>query len=116
VGVLAGSPAVAQQSKADALLAALEAATRSDSNDAAAHFNLGLALFKARRYHDAEQPLRTPLMIDPQYAPALMLLARVNEAQNPPLVLAVGRGRILFMRQDPNANENTFSPTPRFPD
>ncbi|HEV8398997.1 MAG TPA: tetratricopeptide repeat protein [Gemmatimonadales bacterium] len=107
--MLAASPAVAQRAKADVPLASLEGAARSDSNDPAAHFNLGFALFKARRYHDAEQSLRTALMIDPQYAPALMLLARANEAQNnSPLAFAVGRGRIVFMRLDPNANENTF--------
>lgn len=107
-GVLAAAPVMAQQSKADASLASLEAAARSDSNDPAAHFNVGLALFKARRYHDAEQSLRTALMIDPQYAPALMLLARVNEAQNSgPLGFAVGR-RIVFLRLDPNAGENAF--------
>jgi len=108
VGVLAASPAVAQRPKADASLASLEAAARSDSNDPAAHFNLGLALFKARRYHDAEQSVRTALMIDPQYAPALMLLARANQAQNPPLAIAFSRAGIVFMRPDPNANENTF--------
>jgi tetratricopeptide (TPR) repeat protein len=108
-GVLAVSPAVAQQSKADVPLASLEGAARSDSNDPVAHFNVGLALFKARRYHDAEQSLRTALMIDPQYAPALMLLARANEIQNnSALAVAVGHARIVFMRRDPNAGENAF--------
>jgi tetratricopeptide (TPR) repeat protein len=90
-------------------IADLEALSRADSNDAAAHYTLASALVKARRYRDAEQSLRTTVMIDPQYAPALMLLAQVNEMQNDrPLAIVVSGLRIQFMRNDPNANENTF--------
>jgi len=90
-------------------IGALESLARADSNDPMAHFNLASALFKVRRYRDAEQSLRTAVMIDPQYAPALMLLATVNEIQNNrSFAVAVSGRRLLFMRNDPNSTENAF--------
>ena len=71
------------------------AQARADSNDPVAHFNLASALFKARRYRDAEQPLLEALRIDPQYAPALLLLSRNNEAQTFGGIAVVARQRTL---------------------
>jgi len=90
-------------------IADLQVQARADSNDPAAHFTLATALFKARRYHDAEQALRTAIMIDPQYAPALMLLAQVNEFQaSGPLAVVFSGRRLMFMHLDPNAKETAF--------
>ncbi len=90
-------------------LGELQSMARADSNDAVAHYNVATALVKARRYRDAEPSLRTAVMIDPQYAPALMLLAQVNESQiNSPMAVVSVQRRILFMRLDPNGKENTF--------
>jgi len=102
-------PCLAAQGKPPSI-ADLESLARADSNDPAAHYNLATALNKAKRYRDAEQSLRTAVMIDPQHAPALMLLAKVNETLHPGSIAFVSfdRRRIMFMRRDPNANENTF--------
>ena len=87
-------------------IADFEAATRADSNDPVAHFNLAAALVKARRYHDAEQSLRIAVRIDPQYAPALLLLAQVNESQaHGPIAAVVIDRQILFFKVDPHASE-----------
>jgi cytochrome c-type biogenesis protein CcmH/NrfG len=56
-------------------LAQLEALARADSNDPVAHYNLAAALVKTRHYGEAERSLREAVRIDPQYAPALLLLA-----------------------------------------
>jgi tetratricopeptide (TPR) repeat protein len=109
LAVLLTAPVMLRAQGKPPTIADLESRVRADSNDPTAHFNLAQALFKARRYPDAEQSLRTAVMIDPQYAPALMLLAQVNEMQNDrPLAIVLSGRRILFMRNDPNANENTF--------
>ncbi|HLQ69909.1 MAG TPA: tetratricopeptide repeat protein [Gemmatimonadales bacterium] len=85
----------------------LQAQTRADSNDPVAHFNLASALFKAGHYREAEQPLLLALSIDPQYAPALLLLSRNNEAQTSGRIAVVARQRrIFFVRVDPLADEN----------
>lgn len=89
-------------------LTSLEARARSDSNDAAAHFNLGSAHFKARRYEDAEQSLRHAVRVDPQHAQALYLLAQVNEMRAAPLAIRVSGRRILFIRNDPRAGETAL--------
>lgn len=91
-------------------IAALEAHARADSNDPVAHFTYASALFKARRYPQAEHALRQAVRIDPQYAPALYLLARVNDLQIPGrgiFVMTSGR-RILFLRPDPRADETAL--------
>jgi tetratricopeptide (TPR) repeat protein len=81
----------------------------ADSNDPAAHYTLGNALFKARRYPDAERALRQAVRIDPQYAPALYLLADVNDLQaSGPMLGFVSGRRIMFMRVDPRSGETAL--------
>lgn len=87
----------------------LAAQARADSNDPVAHYTLGNALFKARRYPDAERALRQAVRIDPQYAPALYLLADVNDIQSSgPLMGFVSGRRIMFMRVDPRSGETAL--------
>lgn len=108
VAGLAVAPDLGAQTTPSRSLVELQALVQADSNDPATHFDLANALFKAKRYSDAEQSLRTAVMIDPQYAPALKLLADVNELQHNALAIVVSGRRILFMRSDPTASENAF--------
>jgi tetratricopeptide (TPR) repeat protein len=86
----------------------LETAVQADSNDPAAHFQAASAYFKAKRYADAERALRQAVRIDPQYAPALYLLARTNVMLAPGSLALVmdEQRRIMFVRLDPRADEN----------
>jgi tetratricopeptide (TPR) repeat protein len=104
--VLLAAPVAVHAQGKPSTIAELEVAARADSNDPVAHFNLATALVKSRRYHDAEQSLRIAVRIDPQYAPALLLLAQVNESQaNGPIGAVVIDRQILFFKVDPHANE-----------
>lgn len=86
----------------------LEARAHADSNDPIAYFEWASALAKDGRYVVAEGVLRTAVQIDPQYAPALMLLARANDSRVTGL-LAVTSGRhIVIMRVDPQAGETAL--------
>ena len=87
----------------------LAAQARADSNDPVAHYTHGSALFKARRYPDAERALRQAVRIDPQYAPALYLLADVNDIQaSGPMAAFVSGRRIMFVRVDPRSGETAL--------
>ena len=109
VATLLTAPAVVHAQGKPPTIAELEAQARADSNDAVAHFNLATALIKGRRYGDAEQSLRVAVRIDPQYAPALMLLAQANERQlSGAMAVVVSQRRIFFMRIDPKASENAL--------
>lgn len=86
----------------------LEARARADSNDPVSQFEWAAALARDRRYVVAEGPLRTALKIDPQYAPALLLLARVNESKATGLFAVTDGRRILFVRSDPRSGETAL--------
>ena len=88
-------------------LGELEARARADSNDPQAYFEWANALAKDGRYVVAEGVLRTAVQIDPQYAPALMLLARANDSKVTGLLAVSGR-RIVIMRVDPQAGETAL--------
>ena len=89
-------------------LADLAARARADSNDPVAFYELAAALVKNRHYREADRPLREALRIDPQYAPALLLLSEVNESQYAPLLAMMRGRRILFVRLDPRADETSL--------
>jgi tetratricopeptide (TPR) repeat protein len=73
-----------------------------------AYFEWASALAKDGRYVVADGVLRTAVQIDPQYAPALMLLARANDSRVTGL-LAVTNGRhIVIMRVDPQSGETAL--------
>src|SRR6266496_480322 len=48
----------------------LERRMHADSNDPAAHFNVALAYWNAKRWQDTDKALRTAIMLDPRFAPA----------------------------------------------
>jgi tetratricopeptide (TPR) repeat protein len=75
-GVLAAPPELdAQRLKLPLSLSELEAAARKDSTDPAAHYNVALGYWSAKRYDDAERELRHSLSMDPRLAPARLALA-----------------------------------------
>lgn len=89
-------------------LTELEARARVDSNDAVAHYSYASALVAKGKYADAERPLRIAVRIDPQYAPALMLLAQVNQSRYVPFGVIPQGNRLYFIRLDPRADETTL--------
>jgi Tfp pilus assembly protein PilF len=56
----------------------LEQRAASDSNDAAAHYNLAMGYWSKKRYADAEHSLRQSVAIEPQFADAWLALAIVH--------------------------------------
>ncbi|HKA57109.1 MAG TPA: tetratricopeptide repeat protein [Gemmatimonadales bacterium] len=55
----------------------LEAIARKDSNDAAAHYNVALAYWNAKRWEDVERELRLAVTIEPQFAEGWLALGRL---------------------------------------
>lgn len=83
LGALALPPAAGQNIKLPASLGDLEKAARKDSNDAAAHYNVALAYWNAKRWDDADSALHRALRIDPQLAQAYLALSRLVYARRP---------------------------------
>jgi len=70
----AGPPPAAAQFKLTAKLPELEQRARADSNDPAAHYNVALAYWNAKRWDDADRSFRTSIMLDARFAPAYIAL------------------------------------------
>ena len=66
-------------------LSQLEGLARKDSNDAAAHYNVALGYWNARRYDDAERELHMAVSLEPRLAPAHLALAYLPFARRPRL-------------------------------
>lgn len=67
-------PPLAAQFRLPVKLDELERRAKADSNDPAAHFNVALAYWNAKRWADVERSLRLAITIDPRFAPAYMAL------------------------------------------
>lgn len=65
------------QFRLPAKLSDLENAARRDSNDAAAHYNLALGYWNAKRWEDVERELRLAVTIEPQFAEGWLALSRL---------------------------------------
>lgn len=81
--VLLSAPVVvggAQSLKISESIESLESKARSDSNDAAAQFNLALGYWSKKRYDDALTPLRRAIAIDPEFAAAYFAVTLVPVA------------------------------------
>jgi tetratricopeptide (TPR) repeat protein len=89
----AASPAAAQF-RLPLKLGELEQRAKADSNDPAAHFNVALAYWNAKRWADADRSLRLAITIDTRFAPAYMALTFLPYAQRPSLWEEVGEGRV----------------------
>jgi superkiller protein 3 len=63
----------------------LEAAVRRDSDDAAAHYNVGVAYCAAERYDDAEREFKQAVAIEPQFAEPYLALSQLPFARRPRL-------------------------------
>jgi len=72
--LLGGAAPASAQFKLNAKLPELEQQARADSNDPAAHFNVALAYWNAKRWEDADRSFRTAIMLDPRFAPAYIAL------------------------------------------
>ena len=83
--LLLAAPLGAQRLKLSAKLPELEERARADSNDAAAHYNVALGYWSAKRYDDAERELRTAVTIEPRFAPAHLAIAYLPFARRPKL-------------------------------
>lgn len=70
---LAAPPAVAQF-RLPVKVSELEQRAKADSNDPAAHFNVALGYWNAKRWSDVDRSLRTAITLDPRFAPAYMAL------------------------------------------
>jgi tetratricopeptide (TPR) repeat protein len=78
-------PLQAQRFKLAAKLDQLERVARKDSNDAAAHFNVALGYWNAKRWDDVEGALQRAVAIEPQFAEAYLALSRLVLARHPRL-------------------------------
>ena len=91
---LAAAPTTAQRIKLSAGLGELETRARTDSNDAAAHYNAALAYWNAKRWDDAGRSLRLAVTIDPRFAQAYLALSRLPYARRGSLWGEVEQGRV----------------------
>lgn len=91
---LVAAPTAGQRLKLSASLGDLEARARTDSNDAAAHYNVALAYWNAKRWDDAGRSLRLAVTIDPRFAQAYLALSRLPYARRGSLWGEVEQGRV----------------------
>lgn len=83
---MATAPLAAQGSiKLPVGLGELEQRVKRDSNDAAAHYNVALGYWNARRFDDVERELRTAIVLEPRFAPAHLALAYLPFGRRPKL-------------------------------
>jgi tetratricopeptide (TPR) repeat protein len=76
--LLVAAPAAAQSVRVTERIEVLESRARSDSNDAAAHYNLAMGYWSKKRYSEAEHCLREAVAIEPQFADAWLALGIVH--------------------------------------
>lgn len=84
----------AQHIKLAASLENLEKAARADSNDPAAHYNVALAYWNAKRWDDADSALHRAIRIDPEFPAPYMALAFLPYARRSSLADEVNENRV----------------------
>jgi tetratricopeptide (TPR) repeat protein len=94
LGLAFGAPPLAAQFRLPVKLDELERRAKADSNDPAAHFNVALAYWNAKRWADADRSLRLAITIDPRFAPAYMALNYLPYGQRPRLWDEVDERRV----------------------
>lgn len=88
------APPAPAQIELGASLKDLENAVRRDSNDAAAHYNVGLAYWQAKRYDDAERAFRTAVALDRRFPQPYVGLGYLPFARRPRLLDEVVENRV----------------------
>ena len=78
-------PAVAQRIVLPVKLPELESRAKEDSTDPAAHYNLALGYWSAKRYDEAEEQLHATIAIEQRFAAAHLALAYLPYARRPKL-------------------------------
>ena len=84
----------AQRLRVSVPLDQLVAAAARDSNDAAAHYNLGLGYWSKGKFDDAEKSFNTAILIEPRFASAHLALAYLPFARRAKLWNEVLYGRV----------------------
>lgn len=64
---------------------------KADSNDPAAHYNVALAYWNAKKWDDVDRELRAAVQLDPRFAVAHLALAYLPFARDPHLLDGVSR-------------------------
>lgn len=87
IGLPTGAEALAAQGRIrlPVGLSELEQRVKADSNDAAAHYNVALGYWNAKRFDDVQRELDLALEIEPRFAPAHLALAYLPFARRPRL-------------------------------
>jgi tetratricopeptide (TPR) repeat protein len=75
------APLAAQKIQLSASLSDLESRAKKDSNDAAAHYNVALAYWNAKRWDDVDSALHRAVRLEPEFAAAYMALAALPYAR-----------------------------------
>jgi tetratricopeptide (TPR) repeat protein len=84
----------AQHIKLAASLENLEKSARADSNDPAAHYNVALAYWNAKRWDDADSALHRAIRIDPEFPAPYMALAFLPYARRSSLADEENENRV----------------------
>lgn len=93
LALLAHAPLEAQL-RSPGRLDKLEDRARADSNDAMAHYNLGLGYWSAGRLDEAERSFQLASEIDPRLAEAYLAQATLPFARRPQLLEEAATGRV----------------------
>lgn len=88
------APAGAQRIRLSASLGDLEKAARRDSNDAAAHYNVALAYWNAKRWDDADSALHRAMRVDPDFAASYVALSFLPYARRSTLADDIDKHRV----------------------
>src|SRR5258705_8776939 len=104
VAVATGPNLARAQFKLPKKLDELETIARKDSNDAAAHFNVALAYWNAKRWDDVERELRLAVKIEPHFAEGWLALSRLPVCHGSQLLGHIP-GRPVCAEFQPNLDE-----------
>lgn len=103
LGLMLGTPLSlqAQHIKLPSSLQDLEKVARADSNDPAAHYNLALAYWNAKRWDDADSALQRAIRIDPEFSAPYVALAFLPYARRSSLADEENEDRVPTEWQKP---------------
>lgn len=94
IALASWAPLAAQSTPPEPTLNQLEARARQDSNDADAHYELGLRYWLVNRLPDAEREFHQATTVDPHFSPAVFALGVIPYARHPKLWDQERKGKI----------------------